>query len=311
MEKWYKELYKRWKQAMEQKDIQERKRMLAELESHPRWAEFEKLLLTEFSNSLKRSLTKATRKMEQGEQQPNIARCVLATMEELKGMGYWDGAENTTYTEALNTLEAYKKLEKKRGEYLARKSAYLAAIDEYTAAKVFLATNLVGKYLDPLGNNIADPMAWYLTATELIDLCHNTLKIDIKLPTLRKYQSLGLIPKPIRLGRNSRYSLLTFLRIAIIQEMKKRGLKLKELEGTIEADLKEILEELEKMVLLKKGSSTEKAIYKMTLLTDPLFEDSMKELMGWGGFIKGLKRAVYRSIPIIDGGNREGNNNGE
>lgn len=196
---------------------------------------------------------------------PNLPLCVLATMEELKDTGVWDGKPNSTYIAATTALESYEAAEKKRVEYLSIKAGYDKAMGDYLIKRHKLVFNISIKFLEPFSGSSKDPLKWYLTMQELIDMCKLANRV-ITIPAIRKYQSLGLIPKPIRIGRTARYSLMTVLRISIIDELKKQGVALKDMEKSIRKSLKATVQ-----VYYEKfpadWSSFEQAIDSMTNLT--------------------------------------------
>lgn len=234
MEQKRRELRERLHKALKENNEEEGNRVLAEFE------ELDPGFLDKRFEGISLRMKEIGRRVWDAEQQPNLARCIIALMEELKDTGLWDEETNSTYELANKASQSYDKAEKKRVEYLATKAAYRRAYDCYILDETKLAFNLISKFLDPLGETTLDPLKWYLTASGVIKVC-KAKGVQITVPTLRKYQQLGLIPKPIRLGRKARYSLLTVLRVLIIDRGKKDRLTLTGMKATIEASLKATL----------------------------------------------------------------------
>jgi len=181
--------------------------------------------------------TQAIDKIWEGRQQPNLPRCVLAAMNELKDIGVWDGDRNSSYILATRALENYNKMERERVGYLTAKKAYKDASMDYSHTLTNLATNLIYKKLHPLQTNSRDPLEWYFPGAKLIEICKSN-GVEITFPTLRKYQRLGLIPPPIRLGRKAHYSALSILRVLAIDRAKKNGKSLSQIKEVIDDLLK-------------------------------------------------------------------------
>lgn len=211
-------------------------------------------------------LVEARGKVELAEKQPKLPQVVLATMDELRDIGYWKKTSNSTYDLADTALKSYKQAEKNRVEYLAAKKAYSKALSDYIDKATELARNLVIKQLQPLEVTARDPLAWYLAVSKLIKATREA-GFELSVPTLRKYQSFGLIPKPLRLGRKSYYSILTIERLAIIDHLKGHGIKLSDMKETIGAILKERIDKCYWMYAADRGAS-EVAYGTMAYLTD-------------------------------------------
>lgn len=174
------------------------------------------------------------------EKPPNIALCVLSAMQELKDIGLGGGRANNTHSYANGALGAYNRAEKNRCVYLAARTTYEKRSKEFLRKQGDLIVNLVERDLDPLLGTSYDPLKWYLTASEVIKLCKGN-GVILKLTTLRKYQAFGLIPKPIRIGRVAGYSVLTALRVGVINTLKKRGLRLGDIQDAVAKSLNETL----------------------------------------------------------------------
>ena len=188
-----------------------------------------------------------------GEQHPDIAKRVLSTLQELSDIGYWQDESNSTKEIASCCLDDYNVLEKRRVEFLSAKKAYETAEFSYNETACKLSANLTLKGLDPQKGTAYNPLKWFLTGKELVSFCRRAkahppgegdmpFATDLTVRTLRRYQSLKLIPKPIRLGHKGYYSFLTVLRLAIIQGFKREGYKLAEIKkDDIDKSLKKTL----------------------------------------------------------------------
>lgn len=185
-------------------------------------------------NESRRNVEEVFKNIPSGIQLPNLARCVLAIMEELKAIGEWDGKQNTTYETAREASRLHSITETKRVKYLAAKAIYEKARVEYEDRITELVANLTLKTLSPLTKTQFDPLEWFFTGEKIIELSG----IKVSFSTLRRYQKQGLIPKPIRLGRKAYYSLLTIMRIKIIDKLKSEGYVLSDIRGTLEPSLK-------------------------------------------------------------------------
>lgn len=242
----------------------------ADREDFARFVE-DTLPLERLINESRRNVEEVFKNIPSGIQLPNLARCVLAIMEELKAIGEWDGRQNTTYETAGKTSRLHSIAETKRVQYLAAKTIYERARAEYEDEMMQLVVNLTLKTLSPLTKTESDPLEWFLTGEEIIELSG----INISFSTLRRYQKQGLIPKPIRLGRKAYYSLLTIHRIIIIDKLKREGYILSDIKGALEPSLKALINK-KKNKFPPDRTWWEDTLVIMTWII--LLEESVKEI---------------------------------
>ena len=266
--------------ALEEGDTGERERILQEWEESP-VANLNDILL-----NMSEKFTTAIERVRLGEKQPNLSKCVMGVIAELQDIGYGDDANSTTKT-ASQCLVDYGILERKRVELLTAKGAYEKASRDYQVSAYELGINLAIKLLTPMSGEPQDPLQWHLTGEDMVQLCQRLNAIDIgkggeealspdfSLGTLRKYQAMKLIPKPIRLGRESYYSFLTLLRVHAIQHFKREGYKLEDIKGHMNQSIKTTLEFYEDKYI---GDRTplEHVYVAMMNLTNPGAEELFK-----------------------------------
>lgn len=170
----------------------------------------------------------------QSKRQPDLAICVLATMNELKEIGFWKGEKNSSYELATKALQHHSRAEKKQADYRGTRKAFEnVQLEE-------LAINLIHKFLSPFQNDTHDPLWWFLDSSRVVDICKE-MGVELTIHTLRKYQSRHLVPRPIRLGRKAHYSLLTPFRVCVIDDLKKHGAKLADIKEAVNDRLKAML----------------------------------------------------------------------
>lgn len=205
------------------------------------WAETEETIAKRQRFTLDRLLAEA-------KQWPNIPLCVKATMDDLREMGLWEQETNPTYDLATSALADWRRLERKRLEYLSAKRSYEESWFPYATNIINLAKNLVYLGADPLSGSSGDPIQWFVPGSKVVKIFQEEAfqkaapEAKITLPTLRKYQRLGLIPKPIRLGRYAHYSVLTIYRIIAIIHCKEQGIKLSDMKPHIDRTIQAMVE---------------------------------------------------------------------
>lgn len=190
---------------------------------------------------------------------------VITAMAELEELGM--GKLTDTFGYAIDAAKIFYKLEKKRVEYVAAQRAYFEQFYAYLDKEEnLLIANLVQKHLEPMLGTPRDPLGWFMIAPEVIELCRLN-GVALTLSTLRKYQALGLIPKPIRIGRVAGYSVLTAFRTLAIGLLKKKGAKLSDMPELIEGSMRLLLNNI-KDVLPKQRTWGEEAVVAMLNLMD-------------------------------------------
>lgn len=70
----------------------------------------------------------------------------------------------------------------------------------------------------PVSGSAADPISWFMSRDDFLARARRFFGVEIPYTTLRHYQRLGLIPKPLRLGRGGKayYSVLSLVRLMMI-----------------------------------------------------------------------------------------------
>lgn len=270
----YGDLWQRYTKANREGNDEEASRIAKELLKEGALSEDD---MRKVEEKLGRQMEEARKKVLEGKQRPNLARCVEAAMQELKTIGLWDGEYNTTYDIASATLAAYAKAEKGRVKYLAAMKAWRRVFHDYITLEVGLAYNLVFKMLSPLEEKTSrNPLDWFFNSEEIIELCKNN-GVKLSISSLRGYQKIGLIPKPIRLGRKAKYSILTVLRILMIHFGTERGEKLKDIKKIIDPMLRHRLGEWSD-IYSDDTNWFHDACGSITFLSKPSYETLLKAM---------------------------------
>jgi len=158
---------------------------------------------------------------------PTLTGTVLNTLKTLADVGVWEKAEkgNSTTYMAVKALDAYTKMLQRLSQYRSAKKAADKAYDEWLAGEKLLAENLVFKGLEPLKGTDGDPLNWYRPTSVLLKTYKSNTGKPLSQRVLNKYQAAGLIPPPIRIGRQTYRSFLTLIFLNTIEWVKQHGTK--------------------------------------------------------------------------------------
>ena len=160
--------------------------------------------------------------------QPTLTGAVLNTLEILDNVGLWKEpkSKNSTAVIAVVAVDAYTKMLKRISQYRSAQKAASQAYDEWLASEKLLARNLVYKGLEPLKGTDSDPLNWYRPTSVLLKTYKSIAGKPLSQRVLNKYQAAGLIPPPIRIGRQAYRSFITLIFLNTIEWTKRQGIKL-------------------------------------------------------------------------------------
>ncbi|TET42386.1 MAG: MerR family transcriptional regulator [Dehalococcoidia bacterium] len=221
-------------------DMQEIQRRINEAHDKGDTAEVHRLVdelkpfYTDMLQDMSRQVKEAASRIEK---QPNLARCVASVVEEFEAIGIGNRKDNSSYALATQASTAYEQMEEARVRHVSAKKIYEEASDRYEVTTLDLTVNLILRHLEPTREGMDNPLKWFLPASQIIELARDGLDLNITLPTLRKYQALGLVPAPIRLGRRGHYSMTTLLRLTLIKRYQAEGRTLADMKKVLDKEL--------------------------------------------------------------------------